>query len=494
MDSRPSLAACLALALFCAVLPMQAKEEENGAPSMQLHLFDLSLHPEARCNDGSPAGFYYTPGSGAGASTWIVHQQGGGWCYDEETCSQRSKMLTSSHLWPAQRPQPVGLFNATLPELAAAHKVYVAYCTSDAYIGNASDTTFGFQFRGRAVVQALFATLQQRESGNQCFPSSSNTPPANRHSHRNQMDRQKRGVREGLYGFGLGSRANTTILYSGCSAGARGALFNADFIRDTVVAGKPNITQYGVLLDSALWVDLAPAQPATTVSFTQQTARLFRLANVKTTTSPACLAHYLEDEAWKCIFGQYALPFVRSPFLLHAYLYDEFQLSGDLGIAFSAWPHTADQLQYSEGFRNRTTSLAHTLEATVIMSSREDLGGRHVGAVPAPLTPRESRHSTTRERAAAGTRAQASPWQSAMFPACYAHCATEAPRWAAVLVAGVSLDGAVSRWWRALHVSHLPPSHLSAAPEGSLEPGSFVLLDNCTGLACGVGCPPKPQL
>ena len=41
--------------------------------------------------------------------------------------------------------------------LAHANKVYVGYCTSDAYLGNrgASDETFGWEFRGQEVLKAV---------------------------------------------------------------------------------------------------------------------------------------------------------------------------------------------------------------------------------------------------------------------------------------------------------------------------------------------------
>ena len=42
-----------------------------------LHLLDLGTHPMAQCLDGSPGGFYYAPGSGSGANSWIIHTQGG---------------------------------------------------------------------------------------------------------------------------------------------------------------------------------------------------------------------------------------------------------------------------------------------------------------------------------------------------------------------------------------------------------------------------------
>ena len=48
--------------------------------------------------------------------------------------------------------------------LAGANKVYVWYCTSDAWVGHAlaSPATFGWHFMGAAVVDALFNARNKR--------------------------------------------------------------------------------------------------------------------------------------------------------------------------------------------------------------------------------------------------------------------------------------------------------------------------------------------
>ena len=61
---------------------------------------------------------------------------------------------------PLPTLHPHGLVPCTPP---AANLVYLRYCTSDAYIGDAASDSnaFGFAFRGRAVVDAVFATLRE---------------------------------------------------------------------------------------------------------------------------------------------------------------------------------------------------------------------------------------------------------------------------------------------------------------------------------------------
>ena len=55
---------------------------------------------QAVCLDGSPGGFWFSPGVGTGASKWLIHTQGGGWCSDLNDCAARSQMyLGSSTSW-----------------------------------------------------------------------------------------------------------------------------------------------------------------------------------------------------------------------------------------------------------------------------------------------------------------------------------------------------------------------------------------------------------
>jgi hypothetical protein len=47
------------------------------------------------CLDGSPYGFYFVP-STTNSTKWTINIQGGGWCYDEEKCFERSQTKLGS--------------------------------------------------------------------------------------------------------------------------------------------------------------------------------------------------------------------------------------------------------------------------------------------------------------------------------------------------------------------------------------------------------------
>ena len=59
--------------------------------------------PSAVCLDGSRYGYFWCPGKN-GTTAWKISLQGGGWCYDEEGCAERSRTrLGSSLSWSTCR-------------------------------------------------------------------------------------------------------------------------------------------------------------------------------------------------------------------------------------------------------------------------------------------------------------------------------------------------------------------------------------------------------
>jgi hypothetical protein len=84
------------LALFGGLLSAAATagtgRSESASDGFSLNLLDGAT--EARCLDGTPAGFYHRPG--ASNDSWLVHFEGGGWCVDQADCEGRSKTAIGS--------------------------------------------------------------------------------------------------------------------------------------------------------------------------------------------------------------------------------------------------------------------------------------------------------------------------------------------------------------------------------------------------------------
>ena len=127
--------------------------------TMSMELASLASYPDARCNDGSNAGYYFLPAPSNSSRDWLVMLDSGGWCWDETSCHARcaaDASRCSSLLW-SDVHNASGILASTQLRLANAHKVYVPYCTSDAHMGNA--VAYGMQFRGAVVVRTLTLTL-----------------------------------------------------------------------------------------------------------------------------------------------------------------------------------------------------------------------------------------------------------------------------------------------------------------------------------------------
>lgn len=179
-----------------------------------------------------------------------------------------------------------GIFgsDANTNPFASANMVFVKYCSSDSWFGDApaSPATYGYAFRGARIVSAVIGALTQYN------------------------------------GLGASGQAER-LLFSGCSAGGRGALVNLD----TVAAlAPPNVRVQG-FLDAAAWVDVQPIIPDM-LTLQQMTQYLYGF------TSPPipadCAAKYTGSDAWMCLWPSYRLPFVQTDYFLNAVRFCVFRL------------------------------------------------------------------------------------------------------------------------------------------------------------------------
>ena len=314
-------------------------------------------------------------------------------CFDAASCRARPPSLTSSKAWPATAAYS-GLLDATEPRLGAANAVFLRYCTNDAWAGSAPAPLPGFSMLGRPYVSAVLAQLAAAH--------------------------------------GLGSAPGTRLLFTGCSAGARGALFNTHHVQALLPSLFPpaRLAAFGALYDSAWWMDVAPLSP-TAVPFAQQVRDVYALvgAGAPGYLNPACTAAFPASEGWKCMMGEFATNYTQADYIAHVYQFDSFQLGEDVGHT----PQTPAELAYANAFRG---SLVASLQ----------------GAVVAP--------------ARAGTRLLA--------PACYHHCNTQGASFGTATTDGTTLQAEVAGWFFGL-------------PGGA---GRYVV-ERCSGFACGQGCPKR---
>ena len=266
----------------------------------------------AVCNDGTEAVYYFAPATDpAKKATWLIWLEGGGNCHDEASCKGRGRALTSSAPAPRgcgflgccpcnaeSKVLPGGMMGSDDPSFGGANLAYVPYCTSDLWLGDraASNDTWGFAFRGSRVVRAVLRSLQAQ---------------------------------------GLGDTAGTTLVLSGCSAGAMGSTVLCDrvggWLRDSVRAN----VKVGCVFDSNLPVlDVpvvfgnredadAPLVFTPGESMAASMPSSLELYGVPDELyHPTCVAARPAAERWKCAFPQYVLEVLDTPWLTVASRFD----------------------------------------------------------------------------------------------------------------------------------------------------------------------------
>jgi hypothetical protein len=141
----------------------------------QLVVLNTQKYPNALCNDGSAAAYVLRPGTGIASTRWIFSLQGGGECYDQATCSNRSATMPTLVSTLPYQANPSSAFGqagilssniSTDPDFYDASMVQVLYCSSDDWSGakastsayNPSDPTT-WNFEGHAIVKDVLADL-----------------------------------------------------------------------------------------------------------------------------------------------------------------------------------------------------------------------------------------------------------------------------------------------------------------------------------------------
>ena len=108
MAVAPSLQRLVAASCVAAALLARAARADDV---YTFELVDLAAYPKAQCLDGTPAGFYLSPGSGDGVTKFVSHLQGGAWCSGLSDCAGRAKGAlgsSSEAFWPRNVTCPPG--------------------------------------------------------------------------------------------------------------------------------------------------------------------------------------------------------------------------------------------------------------------------------------------------------------------------------------------------------------------------------------------------
>eukprot|EP01113_Clastostelium_recurvatum_P018995 TRINITY_DN2239_c0_g1_i1.p1 TRINITY_DN2239_c0_g1~~TRINITY_DN2239_c0_g1_i1.p1 ORF type:complete len:407 (-),score=62.93 TRINITY_DN2239_c0_g1_i1:268-1404(-) len=321
---------CLLVAGLCVLL--STVTSAFGANFTRFYLNDIN--PQAICNDGSPATYYFRPGYGDGSKRWIVRLQGGGWCYDGPSCASRKKntpyWMTSTVCPPSITDDPstgpAGIGHAGIlssnqtenPHFYNSNHVWLWYCSSDSNLGTrpASNATFGYHFLGKHIINALLTHLKEKQQ-----PSI--------------MQAEE-------------------VLLTGDSAGGVSTFNNADYI-GSMLSGVHGL-KYRAFVDCGWFLDI-PTYENKTNSF-QYIARSL-LNNWHVQYNDACVKYFGPENSWKCFHAQYAWSHVITPLFFQEYQYDSANLGMD-GISIP-FLDNADELSYALKFSSTMSQVTSSV-------------------------------------------------------------------------------------------------------------------------------------
>lgn len=220
-----------------------------GTQLQQVEL-DLAAFPNARCNDGSAASFYFRPAATPqGATRWVIQLQGGGGCATPDECAKRWCSVDTNFGMTQMTSliSPPGIDgdgilyrgSAIANPLADANHVFVRYCSSDEWAGttgpldvdakhpvSGAPIRYRIHFRGRDILDAVIATL--RRDGATPPPY---TVPGSAPMTLADLDQA------------------SIVLLAGASAGGAGAIQNADRVAATLRANNAAV-EVTTLIDS----------------------------------------------------------------------------------------------------------------------------------------------------------------------------------------------------------------------------------------------------
>lgn len=111
-----------------------------------------------------------------------------------------------------------------------------------------------------------------------------------------------------------------------------------------------------------LWIDMPPYNSSGFVGFAAESRSVYSNFGVQHLGTDCLAVHGgSPDTAWKCIVGEYRLPFVKTPYLVVASQYDEYQLGKN-----HIWPINtpSSKRAYASELARRTATAMRALRAT----------------------------------------------------------------------------------------------------------------------------------
>jgi hypothetical protein len=264
--------------------------------------------PNARCLDGSPAIYYFSPGFGDGVDKFYIHHEGGAWCTSVADCANRAKWNGVGGLGGiGQDPEIIsdpgccwsGLFveyfkrnKKSNPIFYNWNYAFLRYCDGYSFSGKVDDPvqyldpttnkTTLIYMRGHVILKAIISSLVE-----------------------------EKGV----------DKANEVVV-GGCSAGGLATYINCDFWAHSLSKYPTRVT---CMADSGFFELYDGLDDYWLHAFRNGV----EAQNATGSFSTGCLEEF-KEEPWRCTIAQNLAPYIRTPLFALQSKYDSYQIGAIL--------------------------------------------------------------------------------------------------------------------------------------------------------------------
>lgn len=345
---------CFLVSLVIALVAVIAQSGDSSGPEVQLgsrtwFLTKFSTDPEARCLDGTPAGYWLSKGSGDGINKFVVHHMGGGWCNNYLNCYMRAKMkvLGSSDKWLQEvtcrggmdfDPPGTSTYATSLsgsypcnddggmegllsynsienPLTWNWNKVFVPYCDGASFSGDV-DEPVNFQgmdlhFKGYKILQAVYSHLLAYRD----------------------LDKA------------------SDVIISGSSAGGLAVFLHLDKIADMIRKGGSKAKIVGVP-DAGFFLDVPALNSGYQMMLFQgqNLSGIYDFQNTRGSLNSQCLSEN-SDAPYKCMLPQYFIKYIKTPFFLTQSFTDAWQFDNVFRLRCSESGCNKREIDYLQHIR-----------------------------------------------------------------------------------------------------------------------------------------------
>ena len=255
--------------------------ETSDTPPMTLYRVTNAIKAGAVCLDGSAPAYYHRPGTGNSEKLWIIHFNGGAWCFDERACFERShSSLGSTKKLPPSPPIIQGINSpdpSVNPDFFDWNLVWVVYCDGASFTGNREHPLIDgsgntIYMRGKRVLNAIINDLLYNRE------------------------------------FKLAE----AIILTGSSAGSMTAIFQADYIASKFPRNIP----VRVLSDAGFFIETASLGGKNLGAIFKH---IYDMQNSSAGLNQDCVKTLGLGNAWQCFFPSRTARFIKTPmFVLNA--------------------------------------------------------------------------------------------------------------------------------------------------------------------------------